>query len=114
MLSDTHIGSILTRFPGPVTLYPSPRKWLLMLAGTVLFTAGGIEMIREDVAGGWFVVIFFRCWGDHFGSGFAASKGRAHPRRRWLRNKTIARTTAPRILARRDGFRSRGNPAFRD
>jgi len=49
----------LARFPGPVTLYPSRRKWLLIFAISALFTAGGTWMITSGDASGWFVVIFF-------------------------------------------------------
>ena len=31
-------SEILSRFPGMVTLYPSRRKWLLILAGSLVFT----------------------------------------------------------------------------
>ena len=41
MDSDT-CNEILARFPGPVTLYPSRRKWLLLMAGCLLFAVGGI------------------------------------------------------------------------
>ncbi len=49
----------LARFPGPVTIYPSRKKWLLVFAGGALFTAGGAWMIASGDASGWFVLIFF-------------------------------------------------------
>jgi len=52
-------ADLLARFPGPVTLYPSRRKWLLMFIGTALFAAGGAWMIRGGDAWGWFPLIFF-------------------------------------------------------
>jgi hypothetical protein len=50
---------ILARFPGPVTLYPSRRKWGLVLLGAAIFTAGGIWMIQRGDSAGWYVTIFF-------------------------------------------------------
>jgi hypothetical protein len=49
----------LARFPGPVTLYPSRRKWPLIFAGSALFTVGGAWMITSGDASGWFVLTFF-------------------------------------------------------
>lgn len=40
MASDTTRDEILARFPGPVTLYPSRRRWLLMVVGCLLFAVG--------------------------------------------------------------------------
>ena len=57
--SDLKADLILSRFPGPVTLYPSRRKWLLVLLGCALFTAGGIVMVSRAAGGGWFVAVFF-------------------------------------------------------
>jgi len=57
--SDTKADLILARFPGPVTLYPSRKKWLLVLLGCALFTAAGIGMIAQAARGGWFAAIFF-------------------------------------------------------
>jgi hypothetical protein len=51
--------AILVRFPGPVTLYPSRRKWLLVFAGCAVFAVGGFWMIRDGDLRGWFVLIFF-------------------------------------------------------
>jgi hypothetical protein len=59
MSSDAELDAILMRFPGPVALYRSRRKWLLVLAGCVLFAIAGIGMIRDDAANGWWVLIFF-------------------------------------------------------
>jgi hypothetical protein len=51
--------AILVRFPGPATLYPSRRKWLLVFAGCALFAVGGFWMIKDGDLRGWFVLIFF-------------------------------------------------------
>jgi len=59
MPSPADITKILSRFPGPVTLYPSRIKWLLVFTVSALFAVGGIFMIRDGAAGGWFVLIFF-------------------------------------------------------
>jgi hypothetical protein len=55
----TDAGAILAAFPGPVTLYPSRKKWLVLLAASIAFTAAGIGMIREHVSMGWPVALFF-------------------------------------------------------
>ena len=52
-------SEILSRFPGVVTLYPSRRKWLVILAGCLVFTAGGFWMVRDQQMEGWYVLIFF-------------------------------------------------------
>jgi hypothetical protein len=49
----------LARFPGPVTLYPSRTKWLLVFSCGAAFTAGGIAMVVTGEPRGWFVLIFF-------------------------------------------------------
>ena len=51
--------AFVSRFPGPVTLYPSRTKWLLVLATCALFAVGGFWMIRSGEPWGWFVLIFF-------------------------------------------------------
>jgi len=53
------LSEVLSRFPGPVALNSSRKKWLIMLAGSALFAAGGVGMIRADESGGWLVLIFF-------------------------------------------------------
>jgi hypothetical protein len=53
------ISQILSRFPGPVTLYPSRRKWLLVFTGGALFAVGGVWMVKSGDATGWFPLIFF-------------------------------------------------------
>ena len=55
----TDAVQILPRFPGPVTLYPSRKKWLLVFAGSALFAIGGAWMIRSGEGTGWFVLIVF-------------------------------------------------------
>ena len=57
MASGTTHNEILARFPGPVTLYPSRRKWLLVLMGCLLFA--GIGVAHNDDASDWFGVAFF-------------------------------------------------------
>jgi hypothetical protein len=52
-------AQILARFPGPVTIYPSRKKWLLVFAISIAFTAGGTWMIASCDASGWFVLVFF-------------------------------------------------------
>jgi hypothetical protein len=59
MASGTAVSDLLARFPGPLTLCPSRRKWLIVLVGSALFTAGGVWMIREGDPSGWFVAAFF-------------------------------------------------------
>jgi hypothetical protein len=59
MGSEDRIVELLGRFPGPVTLYPSRRKWLFVLAGCLVFTAGGYAMILDRASGGWFVLVVF-------------------------------------------------------
>jgi hypothetical protein len=59
MATRTDAAEILSRFPGPVTLYPSRKKWLLVFAGGALFATGGAWMIQGGDGTGWFVLIFF-------------------------------------------------------
>jgi hypothetical protein len=59
MASRTDISEILSRFPGPVTLYPSRKKWLLVFAGGALFASGGVWMIRSGEWTGWFPLVIF-------------------------------------------------------
>jgi hypothetical protein len=59
MAARTDTTAILDRFPGPVTLYPSRKKWLLVLAGGAAFAVGGALMIRDGDPTGWFVLVFF-------------------------------------------------------
>jgi hypothetical protein len=59
MAARADTAAILDRFPGPVTLYPSRRKWLLVLAVGAVLAVGGALMIRDGDPKGWFVLIFF-------------------------------------------------------
>ena len=59
MPSKTSAADILARFPGPVTLCPSLKRWGLMFAGCALFAITGQAMIRDGQLTGWFVLIFF-------------------------------------------------------
>ena len=51
--------AILARFPGPVTLYPSRRKWLLLLLFSAVLAAEGVHMVATAEPHGWAVLIFF-------------------------------------------------------
>jgi hypothetical protein len=51
--------AILSRFPGPVVLVPSRRKWLLVLGGGLAFVAGGLWVMHDDPLWGWLAVGFF-------------------------------------------------------
>jgi hypothetical protein len=59
MPTHTDVTGILSRFPGPVTLYPSRKKWLLVFSICVLFAVGGVWMVKSGKESGWFVLIFF-------------------------------------------------------
>jgi hypothetical protein len=59
MASRPDTSEILSRFPGPVTLYPSRKKWLLVCAGSALFAIGGVWMVRSGEWMGWLPLIFF-------------------------------------------------------
>ena len=52
-------ADILSRFPGPVVLVPSRRKWLLVLGGCLAFVAAGLWVVRDDPLWGWLAVGFF-------------------------------------------------------
>ena len=45
--SESRIDAILSRFPGPVTLYPSRKKWLFVLLTGGVLTFGGYLMISD-------------------------------------------------------------------
>jgi hypothetical protein len=59
MSSDPRADAILAKFPGPVTLSVSRRKWFLMLVGSGAFTAAGIAMASSNASTGWPGAIFF-------------------------------------------------------
>jgi len=59
MAPKTSAADILARFPGPVTLHPSLKRWGLMLAGCAVFAIAGQAIIRDGALTGWFVLIFF-------------------------------------------------------
>ena len=59
MASDATYNEILARFPGPVTLYPSRRKWLLVMGGCLLFAVAGIGEAYNGDAKDWLGVAFF-------------------------------------------------------
>ena len=62
------VASVLARFPGPVTLKPSPLKWIVMVALALGFVAAGIFLIRvgqstHQLFWGWVSVVFFGACG---------------------------------------------------
>jgi hypothetical protein len=59
MAARADAATILSSFPGPVTLYRSRKKWLLLLAISTALAFGGALMIRDGPAQGWFVLVFF-------------------------------------------------------
>ncbi len=59
MAAGNKVADFLSRFPGPVTLHPSRKKWLLVFLGGAVFSAGGILMIRSGETVGWAVLVFF-------------------------------------------------------
>jgi hypothetical protein len=50
---------ILSRFPGPVVLYSSRRKWLRLCFTCSLFAVAGVLMVFYEISGGWFFLIVF-------------------------------------------------------
>jgi hypothetical protein len=59
MSPDARIEAMLMQFPGPITLYPSRRKWALILVSCGLFTVSGIWMVERETPMGWPVLVFF-------------------------------------------------------
>jgi len=59
MPSQDKTGAILSRFPGPVTLYPSRTKWILILLGCAVFVAGGLFAMQGNTFMRWGAVAFF-------------------------------------------------------
>lgn len=57
--SPTKVELILARFPGPVTLHSSRKKWLLLFLCCCLIGAGGLAMVRYEISEGWFLFVFF-------------------------------------------------------
>jgi hypothetical protein len=57
--SGPDIDRILARFPGPVTLNASRRKWSAILLFSALFAVGGIWELLDGDAKGWFVFAVF-------------------------------------------------------
>ena len=55
----TKADLLLARFPGPVTLYPSRKKWLLILVIGAVFTMVGAGMVMDGASGGWVALVFF-------------------------------------------------------
>ena len=52
-------NTLLQGFPGPLTLYPSTRKWVTVLLACILFDAGGFWMVAQAAPWGWYVLIVF-------------------------------------------------------
>ena len=50
---------ILSRFPGPVKLYSSRRKWLRLLFTCSLLAVAGLLMVLYGISGGWFFLVVF-------------------------------------------------------
>jgi hypothetical protein len=55
----TKAESILARFPGPVTLTSSRKKWLSLLLVCCLIGAAGLAMVLGNISGGWFLLVFY-------------------------------------------------------
>jgi hypothetical protein len=53
------VDAILRGLPGPVTLYPSRRRLILILFGCAVFDAIGIKMVADGAPSGWPGLIFF-------------------------------------------------------
>ena len=58
------VADLVKGFPGPLALRPSRRKWLWVLAGSIVFVAAGILSIEApltagDARMGWVAVAFF-------------------------------------------------------
>jgi Bacterial PH domain len=50
MTERSMVDELLRRFPAPVILYPSKRRWLFMLVGNGAFVALGIWMISDPTS----------------------------------------------------------------
>jgi hypothetical protein len=59
MASQSRVDETLSKFPGPLVLYPSRKKLILMLLGSTVFVAGGIWMVTSGAGMGWLVTVFF-------------------------------------------------------
>lgn len=56
------VEELLSRFPGPITLYPPREKWAMLAAGSLAFAMIGGFLILDDNAQtllGWIDVLFF-------------------------------------------------------
>jgi hypothetical protein len=58
-MPDPRVDAILAQFPGPVILHASRRKWLLVLLGCGVFTAGGIGMLWNAAPLAWLILSLF-------------------------------------------------------
>ena len=59
MPSQDKVDEILSRFPGPVKLDRSPRKWIWVLLACSVFVAIGVGLMPKDEVETWFVIAFF-------------------------------------------------------
>jgi hypothetical protein len=56
------VEELLSRFPGPITLYPSREKWAMLAAGSAPFAITGAILILDGSAHtlwGWVALVFF-------------------------------------------------------
>ena len=59
MRSGEEAHDLLARFPGPVTLAPSRRKWIMVALAGAAFTAIGAWMVASGNAVGWLALVVF-------------------------------------------------------
>jgi hypothetical protein len=59
MVNDPTPSALISRFPGPLRLVPSRRKWLLVLAGCLAFVTIGIFFRGDNPVVGWLSIAFF-------------------------------------------------------
>jgi hypothetical protein len=109
-MPNPHIEQIAARFPGPVTLYPSRKKWSVIFLGCALFALGGIWMISRGEQTGWFVLIVFGLFTGHCRCDAAAARRLAHARYQWFPGDHSIPAMA-RALAGRDRIQGRSDSA---
>jgi hypothetical protein len=59
MAAAPSVSDILARFPGPVRLYPSRQKWLLLLVFSGAIAVSAVVMARNGDSSAWFGALFF-------------------------------------------------------
>ena len=57
--SNSRVEYFLSRFPQPVTLYPSTMKWVRLATGSALLTAVGGFLDKSHSTWAWFAFSFF-------------------------------------------------------